>query len=137
MAQDLNTVTLIGNVTRDFELRKTQNGVSNCAFTVAVNRPRAQDGTQNADYPNIVAWRKTAEICAQYLHKGSKVAIKGRLQTRNYEKDGHKVYVTEVVAEEVQFLTPRGQSEPEAPSQAPAADGPNDFTEVQDDELPF
>lgn len=135
MAQDINRVMLIGNVTRDFELRKTQSGISNATFSIAVNRPRAQDGTQNADYPQIVAWRKTAEICAQYLHKGSKVAVEGRIQTRSYDKDGHKVYVTEVVADTVQFLTPKGQQDaPEAPE---PTEGSDDFTEVQDDQLPF
>lgn len=135
MAQDINKVILIGNVTRDFELRKTQSGISNVTFSIAVNRPRAQDGTQNADYPQIVAWRKTAEICAQYLHKGSKIAVEGRIQTRSYDKDGHKVYVTEVVADTVQFLTPKGQQDvPAAPEPTASSD---DFTEVDDDNLPF
>ena len=135
MAQDMNKVMLIGNVTRDFELRKTNNGISNCTFSIAVNRPRAQDGTQNADYPQIVAWRKTAEICAQYLHKGSKVAVEGRIQTRSYDKNGSKVYVTEVVAETIQFLTPKGQQD--APAYSEPTEGSDDFTEVQDDQLPF
>lgn len=130
---DINQVTLIGNVVRDFELKKTNSGISNCMFNLAVNRQRAQDGTQNADYPTIVAWRKTAEICAQYLHKGSKVCVTGRLQTRSYDKNGTKVYVTEVVAEQVQFLTPKGQTDYSAPVDA----GSNDFQEVQDDQLPF
>lgn len=134
MAQDLNRVELIGNVTRDFELRKTPNGISNVSFTIAVNRPKAQDGTQNADYPNITAWRNLAEVCAKYLHKGSKVAIGGRLQTRSYDKDGHKVYVTEVVADFVQFLTPKNQQEQQ---DVVRDEGPQEFTEVQDDELPF
>ena len=131
MAQDINQVILTGNVTRDFELRKTSSGISNCVFSIACNRPKAQDGTQNTDYPQIVAWRKLAEICAQYLHKGSAVTIVGRLQTRNYEKDGHKVYVTEIVADQIKF-PPRGQQE-----SSPAPAGGDDFTEVDDDQLPF
>ena len=134
MAQDLNRVVLIGNVTRDIELRKTSSGTSTCAFSIAVNRPKAQDGTQNADFPQIVAWRKTAEVCAQWLHKGSKVAIEGRLQTRSYDKDGHKVYVTEVVADTVQFLDPR------TAAGGPVATGevtPDGFAQVEDSELPF
>lgn len=137
MAQDINRVILIGNVVRDFELQKTQSGISKASFSIATNRPRAQDGTQNADYPQIVAWRKTAEICAQYLHKGSRVAVEGRIQTRSYDKDGRKIYVTEVVADTVQFLSPRNQQEQSAYS-APVDDGgSDDFKEVQDDDLPF
>jgi len=137
MAQDINTVTLIGNVTRDFELRMVGNGIPTCSFSIAVNRPKAQDGTQNADFPTIVVWRKLAEICAQYLSKGSKVAVHGRLQTRNYEKNGQKVYVTEVVAQDIQFLTPRGQ---QAEQYAPAPTGnvtEDGFAEVDDNSLPF
>lgn len=142
MAHDINKVILTGNVTRDFELRKTSNGISNCAFSIAVNRPRAQDGTQNADYPNIVAWRKTAEICAQYLHKGSGVTIVGHLQTRSYDKDGHKVYVTEVVVDELKFA-PRGSGASQDLTERPTSTAPesgqggDDFTQVDDDDLPF
>lgn len=140
MAQDINRVLLIGNVTRDFELRMVGSNIPTATFTIAVNWPTAQDGTSRTEYPQIVVWRKLAENCAQYLHKGSKVAIEGRIQTRNYEKNGATVYVTEVVADRVQFLTPRGQqSQPERYSE-PVPTGevtPDGFAAVEDSELPF
>lgn len=142
MAQDINRVLLIGNVTRDFELRKVGGDISTASFTIAVNRAPAQDGTSSADYPQIVVWRRLAEICAQYLHKGSKVAVDGKLRTRTYEKNGQTVYVMEVVADQIQFLTPRNQYAQSAPEAGPAAVPtgevtPDGFAAVDDSELPF
>ncbi|MDC0764894.1 single-stranded DNA-binding protein [Brevibacillus sp. AG] len=107
----MNKVILIGNLTKDPELRYTPNGVAVCTFTIAVNRQRTnQAGERETDYINIVAWQKTADNCASYLRKGRQAAIEGRMQTRSYDnKEGKKVYVTEVVAENVQFL---GSSRP-------------------------
>jgi single-strand DNA-binding protein len=102
----MNKVILIGNLTRDPELRYTPNGVAVTTFTLAINRPRTnQAGEREADFINVVAWQKLADLCATYLRKGRQAAVEGRLQTRSYDnKEGRKVYVTEVVAENVQFL---------------------------------
>lgn len=108
----LNKVIMIGRLTKDPELRYTPNGVAVCQFTLAVDRPFAnQNGERGADFIPMVAWKKVAENCANYLKKGSQVAVDGRIQTRNYENnEGRKVYVTEVIAESVQFLTPATQN---------------------------
>lgn len=109
--QDINRVVLIGRLTRDPELRKTQNGTSVCSFTLAVNRRQNQDGTQDADFINCVAWNKLADNIQLYQKKGNQLGIEGRINTRSYDnQQGQKVYVTEVVAENVQFLTPRNDS---------------------------
>ena len=101
-------MVLIGRLTRDPELRKTQNGTSVCSFTLAVNRRQNQDGTQEADFINCVAWNKLADNIQLYQKKGNQLGIEGRINTRSYDnQQGQKVYVTEVIAENVQFLTPR------------------------------
>lgn len=106
--QDINRVVLIGRLTRDPELRKTRSGTSVCSFTLAVNRRQNQDGTQDADFINCVAWNKLADNIQLYQKKGNQLGIEGRINTRSYDnQQGQKVYVTEVIAENVQFLTPR------------------------------
>lgn len=110
----LNRVILIGRLTRDPDLRYTSNGgVAVTRFTVAINRKFTnQQGEREADFINIVAWRALAENCGKYLKKGSLVAIEGRIQTRSYEnQEGHTVYVTEVVADDVRFLDTRGRNQ--------------------------
>lgn len=106
----MNKVILIGRLTRDPDLRYTTSNVATCTFALAVDRPFTnQNGEREADFINIVVWRKQAENCKNYLTKGSQVAIEGRIQTRNYDgQDGKKVYVTEVVADNVQFLGTKG-----------------------------
>ncbi|AIM16542.1 MULTISPECIES: single-stranded DNA-binding protein [Neobacillus] len=108
----LNRVVLVGRLTRDPELRYTPNGVAVATFTLAVNRTFSnQQGEREADFINCVVWRKPAENVANYLKKGSLAGVDGRIQTRNYEgQDGRRVYVTEVVADSVQFLEPKGAS---------------------------
>ena len=108
----INRVVLVGRLTKDPDLRYTPNGVAVCSFTLAVNRPFTnQQGERDADFINCVAWRKQAENVANYLKKGSLAGIDGRIQTRSYEaQDGRRVYVTEVVAENVQFLEPKSAS---------------------------
>ena len=105
----LNRVVLVGRLTRDPELRYTPNGVAVANFTLAVNRPFTnQEGNQDADFINCVVWRKPAENLANYMKKGNQIGVDGRIQTRTYDdKDGKKVYVTEVVADSVQFLESR------------------------------
>ncbi len=146
----MNKVILIGNLTRTPELRVTSTGVSVCNFTIAVNRriPNAQ-GVREADFIPVVAWRQLAELCAKYLDKGRKCAVVGQIQNRSYETaDGQKRYVTEIFADEVEFLDRPGQSQqdsgsgyvpnnfqPQAESQPTF--GGEGFTTVDDDELPF
>ncbi|AKM19824.1 Single-stranded DNA-binding protein ssb [Geobacillus sp. 12AMOR1] len=108
----MNRVVLVGRLTKDAELRYTPNGTAVASFTLAVNRPFTnQQGEQEADFISVIAWRKTAENVANHTAKGSLVAVDGRLQTRSYEKDGRRVYVTEVVADTVQFLARSGSQE--------------------------
>ncbi|AIE61683.1 single-stranded DNA-binding protein [Bacillus methanolicus] len=108
----MNRVVLVGRLTRDPELRYTPNGVPVTTFTLAVNRTFTnQQGEREADFINCVVWRRAAENVANYLKKGSLAGVDGRLQTRSYEgQDGRRVYVTEVLAESVQFLEPRSAS---------------------------
>lgn len=120
----MNKVTLMGRLTRDPEIRYTsQNNILVCQFTLAVNRPFAKDGQVDVDFINIVAWNKTGEFCSKYFVKGQKVAVCGKLQTRNYEdKDKKKVYVTEVIAEEVYFADSKkdnGTSNQDVPTDLP------------------
>ncbi|MBE7123469.1 single-stranded DNA-binding protein [Bacillus cereus] len=109
----LNRIILVGRLTKDPSIRYTQNGVAVTTFTLAVNRAFAnQQGEREADFINCVVWKKQAENAANYLKKGSLAGVDGRLQTRNYDgQDGKRVYVTEVVAESVQFLEPRNNNE--------------------------
>jgi len=100
----INRVVLVGRITRDPMMRKTQTGTSVVSFTLACNRRVPSQG-QDADFINCVAWNKTADFMAQYVKKGALLGVEGRIQTRNYDdKDGKRVYVTEVVADSVQFL---------------------------------
>ena len=144
----MNKAILIGNLARDPETRTTASGVTVCQFTIAVNRRYVnQQGVREADFIPIVTWRQTAELCARYLSKGRKVAVEGVIQVRSYDaQDGSKRYVTEIVADDVEFLSSvqdnnqARQNEavpppPEPMGFAPQANG--GFTEVEDDELPY
>ena len=150
----MNKVYLIGNLTRDPEMRSTSAGIPVCNFSIAVNRrfKNAQTGQQETDFFNIVAWRQLAELCGRYLAKGRKVAVFGSIQTRSYEAQyGSKRTAFDIVADEVEFLSsanagsapssdyhaavsPAPVQRQQAPSYAPADSG---FTQVDDDELPF
>ena len=134
----MNSVQLIGRLTRDPEIRYTDGGASIARFGLAVDRRFKQENGADADFINIVAFGKTAEFIEKYFHKGMKIALNGRIQTGSYtDKDGKKVYTTDVVAENVEFCESKGNSaNNDAP--APASDG--DFMSVPDgieDELPF
>lgn len=125
----LNKVILIGRLTRDPELKHTPAGVATTQFTLAVDRP-VKD--KEADFIPIVTWRQLAETCANYLRKGRLCAVEGRIQVRNYEKDGKRVYVTEVIADNVRFLeSASGKSESSGLSNSS-----NDVG-ISDDDLPF
>ncbi|RYL90876.1 single-stranded DNA-binding protein [Sporolactobacillus sp. THM7-4] len=106
----INRVVLVGRLTKNPELRYTPNGVAVTSFTIAVNRPFTnQQGDREADFIPVVVWRRQAENAANFLTKGSLAGVDGRIQTRNYENsEGRRVYVTEVVADSVQFLEPKG-----------------------------
>lgn len=134
----MNKCIIIGNVTKDLELRKTQSGISNVAFTVAVQRKFANaQGVKEADFIPVVAWRQLAEVCAKYLAKGSKVCVSGSLQTRSYDsQDGSKRFVTEIIAEDIEFLGSRGErASNDNAGQAPV--GSDTMTEVSDEDMPF
>lgn len=108
----------VGRLTKDPELKYTQGGVAVCRFTLACNRPfKGQDGKQEADFINCVTWRKQAENTANFLRKGSLTGVEGRIQTSSFDgKDGNRVFMTEVVADSVQFLEPKYSNTNNAPS---------------------
>lgn len=134
----MNKAILTGNLTRDPEHSVTPNGVPVCRFTIAVQRRFADaQGNRQADFLPVIAWRQLADLCARYLAKGRKVAVTGEIQTRSYDaQDGTKRYVTEIIADEVEFLSAAGQQQNNAPAPSPAPP-PSGFTAVDDDEMPF
>ncbi len=139
----MNRVILIGNLTKDPELTTTNNGISLCKFTIAVQKRFAgQDGERDADFIPIIVWRGNADNCYKYLKKGNKVAVCGTLQTRSYDgQDGTRRYITEVVADEVEFLTTRqgdgDDGEKAKPMPAEKKNVVDKFEPIDDDNLPF
>ena len=147
----INNVVLVGRLTRDIELRKTQSGLSVASFTVACDRrlsaEQKNSGTQSADFINCVAWRGSADFLGNYAHKGDTVGVEGRLQTRSYDRDGQRVYVVEVLANSVNLLhstQTRQQEQTYAPkpTQEPKPQQMSDFdclpnVDVSPDDLPF
>lgn len=109
----LNRVVSVGRLTKDPDLRYTPNGVAVANFTIAVNRPFSnKQGEQDADFINCVVWRRAAENLANFMNKGSQVGVDGRLHTRSFEnQEGKRIFVTEVVADSVQFLESKGSSQ--------------------------
>jgi len=145
MAANINRVVLVGNLTKDPELRHTPSGMAVCSLRLAVNTRRKDDAGQWADKPNyfdIVVWGQQGENCAQYLAKGRPVAVDGRLEWREWEaQDGAKRQAVEIVADSVQFLGGRGDGDGGGggfvPQGAPAtAEGAADFAPA-DDDIPF
>lgn len=137
----MNKVILIGNLTKDPELTETPSGVAVCRFSIAVSREYANaDGNRETDFFNITVWRGRAENCGKYLKKGNKVAIVGNLQNRSYEdKDGIKRNVTEVIANEVEFLTPKSSEatdEEESAVVSVRRERPQ-LEAIDDNQLPF
>lgn len=133
----MNKVLLIGNLTRNPELSETASGVSVCRFSIAVSRDYTNaDGNRETDFFNITAWRGLAETCNKYLVKGTKVAILGSLQNAFYEdKDGIKRFVTNVIANEVEFLSPK-QADNEEQVASTKRERP-ELVEITDNSLPF
>ena len=103
----INHVTLVGRLTKDIEIRKTQSNTSVCSFTVAVDRRFSQNGEKQADFISCIAWNQSADFLGNYAAKGTIVSVEGHIQTRSYDSPGGKVYVTEVVAESVQIISNR------------------------------
>ncbi len=136
----MNRVFLIGNLTKDPEVAVVSNDLTNCKFSIAVTR---RYGAKETDYFTIVCWRAMAENCGKYLRKGSKVGVCGSIQTRSYEtNEGVKRYSVEIVADEVQFLSTRSETEsnelPEAHAPAARPAKISDLKPVEGDEdLPF
>ncbi len=154
----MNSVILIGRLTRDPETRHSGDGLAITRFSLAIDRPtKSKNGERQADFPNIVVFGKQAENCEKYLSKGRLAAVQGRIQTGSYtNKDGNKVYTTEVVAERVQFLEwgdgPKqgfpsdnysngfnsGQNEYPESNASPASSAPDGFQQIGNgEELPF
>ena len=139
----MNKVYLIGNLTRDPESTETSSGVHVCRFAVAVNRNyTGADGNRETDFFNITVWRQLADTCGKYLKKGNKVAVVGQLQNRSYEdKDGVKRTVTDIVASEIEFLTPKNAADSfdddEAVVSRPQRREKPVLEEVDGDQLPF
>ena len=131
----MNKVVLLGRLTKDIEVRYTNTTNTMVAsFTIAVNRRFVKEGQADTDFINLVAWDNTAEFCSKYFKKGQQVGIIGRIQTRNYDdKDGKKVYVTEVVAEEAYFADSRKEAS-KASNSIPLT---QETSNVTDDDLPF
>ena len=131
----MNKCILIGNLTKDPELSTTTNGVAVCRFSIAVSRRYSNsDGERETDFLNIVVWRSLGENCHKFLKKGSKVGVVGNIQSRSYDAaDGTKRYVTEIVAEEVEFLSTRTQDEQTRSS----SDEVSKLQPIDDDGLPF
>ena len=129
----MNKVFMIGNLSKDVDLRTTQSGKAVATLTIAVNRRfKGQDGEKVTDFFTVVAWNQLGEMCGKYLAKGKKVAVSGELQTRSYEdKNGVKRYVTEIIADEVEFLSPKEKRE--LTDESPTAG----YTDVPDEALPF
>ena len=111
----MNSLHIIGRLTKDPELRTTATGLSVCSFTVAVNRKKTKDGQQETDYFNVTAWRERGETCAKYLSKGKKVSVVGPVSVRTWESNGKHGASLEVTAEEVEFLSPRSEGQPAQP----------------------
>ncbi|NUN69151.1 MAG: single-stranded DNA-binding protein [Bacteroidetes bacterium] len=141
MSRSLNKVQLIGNLGKDPELKYTPSGVAVATFSIATSESwKDQDGNQQekTEWHNIVAWRKLAEICGEYLKKGKKVYLEGKLQTRNYEKDGVKRYVTEIVADQLIMLDGGGGAGRSSSGSGASSESSPVHSDVpKDDDLPF
>lgn len=154
----INNVVLVGRLTKDADLKFTGNGSAVASFTLAVNRSyKKENEDQKADFINCVVWRKTAEVLANYTSKGSLIGVEGRIQTRSYDNtQGQRVYVTEVVAEEVTFLESKktdtqsnGDYQQTNPQQYNSNQSSNQYSnqdpfdksgtpvDIEDDDLPF
>lgn len=137
----INKVILMGRLTKDPELRYTNNKTPVCSFTIAVNNGYGEN--QRTDFVNCLAWNKTAEFVTKYFTKGKMIIVIGRISTRSWEtQDGKRAYATEVVAKEVSFGETKSSQQlntPQTAAQPPMQDDDDDFTPLdeEDDDLPF
>ncbi|RUS42246.1 single-stranded DNA-binding protein [Cohnella sp. AR92] len=131
----MNKVILIGRATKDWELRYTPSGVAVANGNIAVDKPFTSDGERKADFIDLVAWRKTAELAANYIRKGQRFGLEGSIQVRKYEKDGQNRYAYEVLVDRIEFL--------ESNRNGNASEGQDPFANdgkpvnLPDDDLPF
>ena len=136
----MNVVVEVGRLTKDVEIKRLDSGSAVVKFTIAVDRPVPAGQEKQADFIGCVAWNAIAENMYQHLHKGSQIAVIGRIQTRKYDNNGVTVYVTEVVVKNVQFLDPKPKAndyQPEGVGQTEIV-APAEYVEVPyDDGLPF
>lgn len=137
----MNAVVLIGRTTRDIDLRRTGNGTAVASFTLAVNRDFKTNDGQEADFIQCVAWKKTAELLEQYVHKGDRIAVNGSIRTRNYEDShGRTVYVTEVLVNHVEFLETKNREQSNYNNNGytdPDNFNDNEHFDLEKDDLPF
>jgi single-strand DNA-binding protein len=136
----VNSVSLVGRLTRDPDIRYTDGGTSIARFSIAVDRRWKKEGQPSADFPGIIAFGKTAEFIEKYFHKGSRIGLCGRIQTGSYTKeDGTKVYTTDVIAENVEFVESKNSTnaEPSGQTGETVGDGFMQIPEGIDEELPF
>jgi len=135
----MNKVILVGNLTKDPELSTTSSGISLCKFSIAVQRKFANaEGNRDVDFFNITVWRGLAENCHKYLRKGRKAGVIGTLQTRTYEdKDGIKRYVTDIIADEVEFLSSKSSSDDDGFEDSDIKGKSAELKPIEDDDLPF
>lgn len=131
----MNKVELIGRTTKDIELRYTEGSqTAFTRFTLAVQRRKKVEGQPDADFINCQAWKTTAELLEKYVKKGDRIAIAGRLNVSSYEKDGKKVYNTEVIVDEVEFLEPKNKEQKQAEEEPSGI--PQGFA-MTDEDIPF
>lgn len=136
----MNRCVLIGRLVADPETKQTQSGTLVARYRLAVDRKRGKDGEREADFLNCVAFAKGAEFAQKHLTKGTRIAVEGRIQTGSYEKDGQKVYTTDIVVERHEFCESKGASAPvqAAPAQATQAAPADGFALIDDEsDLPF
>lgn len=153
----MNNVSLIGRLTRDIELKYTQSNTAVCQFNIAVDRRFKSEGQPTADFIPVVAWKQTAEFISKYFHKGNRIALTGRIQTRSYEgENGKKCFITEVIAENVEFCESKqasnnnnyatteagyydGVTPPPAPPTQQTQQVPSDYfpADYDDSDVPF
>ena len=131
----MNKLTIIGNLTRDPDIRVTSQGISVCEFTVAVNKRKIMDESNPADFFKVTAWRQLGENCGKFLAKGRKVCVVGPVSVRTYQTNSGETRASlEVVADDVEFLSGRNENRQDAPAPAGTPEG---FTAVDPDGLPF
>lgn len=148
----MNTTVILGNITKDIELKETNSGVKYCRFSVAVRRNyKSENGEYESDFFNVTAWRKTAEFISKYFGKGNKIAISGRLQNNKYtDKDGNERINTEIVANEVQIIDKKAKDDNYISKEETTSNEPKnseldddvfaefgDSVEISDDEIAF